>query len=193
MAPEKAAATPAKRWIPHTEYAEDQPMARTILTTHVLHRGFQSGAFVGVAWFLVQRGVSIARGTTTTPALQQRILLQLQRRAAIGGLWGVGCLTVGLTALMWNAQEIEYQDRSWRLLENEGQVECDKWSVAGSVLGLTGMGYLASRGRLSPTALTAGRASPWVSALGSAGLGNLAGVLGYLIWRKAIMGDKKKA
>ncbi|KIX09418.1 uncharacterized protein Z518_00498 [Rhinocladiella mackenziei CBS 650.93] len=33
---------------PVAEYAEDQPLSRTILTTHVLHRGFQSGAAVGI-------------------------------------------------------------------------------------------------------------------------------------------------
>lgn len=43
------------RLFPHTAYAEDQPLAKTILYTHVLTRGFQAGSLVsipitGVVW-----------------------------------------------------------------------------------------------------------------------------------------------
>src|SRR5947209_15581847 len=35
------------RFWPHTPYAEDQPFALHILTTHVLTRGFQCGGVIG--------------------------------------------------------------------------------------------------------------------------------------------------
>jgi hypothetical protein len=35
------------RFFPHAAYAEDQPLAKTILTTHVLTRAFQAGSLGG--------------------------------------------------------------------------------------------------------------------------------------------------
>jgi hypothetical protein len=37
------------RLFPHTPHAEDQPLSKTILTTHVLTRGFQAGSLIGSA------------------------------------------------------------------------------------------------------------------------------------------------
>ena len=36
------------RFLPHADYAEEQPYAKSILTYHVLHRSFQTGAVIGL-------------------------------------------------------------------------------------------------------------------------------------------------
>ena len=181
---------PANRMLAHTEYAEDQPYARTILTGHVLHRGFQTGVFVGTFITIIRSSVAIARGTTSIAALNTFFLPQLQRSAGIVGLCSFGALGLALMGKMRNAEEIEWKDRTWRLLENEGQVECDKWAVAGSMLGVGALGYAAVKGHF-PIAALQNKATPWLRIVGSAGLGNAAGVIGYLVWRKAVRGNKK--
>lgn len=40
-----------------------------------------------------------------------------------------------LTGRMWSAEEVEWQDRSWRLLENEGQVRHDLYADVGAGVG----------------------------------------------------------
>lgn len=194
MASEKtknpSSSNPAKRVVAHTEYAEDQPYARTILTSHVMHRGFQAGVFVGTFITFVKTSVAIARGTTSIAALNTLFLPQLQRTAGIVGLCTFGVLGLGLVGKMRNAEEIEWKDRAWRLLENEGQVECDKWAVAGTMLGIGALGYAAATGRF-PVAALQNKATPWLRVVGSAGLGNAAGVIGYLVWRKGVWGNKK--
>jgi hypothetical protein len=74
---------------------------------------------------------------------------------------------------MMGREEIEWKDRSWRLLENRGQMAVDDWSGVGT---LAGLGTLALR----QPRTTAGLG--WTEVLGRAGLGSLAGVLGYMIW-----------
>lgn len=43
-------------------------------------------------------------------------------------------MLVGLPLRMRGRADIEWRDRSWRLLENAGQVSTDRWSGAGAVL-----------------------------------------------------------
>ena len=156
---------------PHSAYAEDQRLARTILSTHVLHRGFQSGALVGSAvgagrWALARWRTGAAAGIA--PALL--------RPVGFGAAVGTGLMIVGLPARMWGREEIEWQDRSWRLLENEGQVQVDRWSVAGSLAGAATAAWRAP----------AVRSFGWRGWAGAVGLGNLAGVAGYMVWRYGI-------
>lgn len=77
-------------------------------------------------------------------------------------------------AQMWGREEIEWQDRSWRLLENKGQMEVDDWSLIGTVLG-TAMSLRAQHSSRSA----------WRVA-GGAGIGSMIGVGGYMIWRHGI-------
>ncbi|CAH0029296.1 unnamed protein product [Clonostachys rhizophaga] len=65
---------------------------------------------------------------------------------------------------MYGREEIEWRDRSWRLLENEGQLETDDWTYAGMVAG--------------PAVLAATKG------------GALGGMLGYMTWRYGINGGK---
>jgi hypothetical protein len=51
---------------------------------------------------------------------------------------------------MRGREEIEWKDRSWRLLENPGQVETDDWTVvgagAGALIGANAVKGLGWRG-----------------------------------------------
>lgn len=88
---------------------------------------------------------------------------------------GTGLLALALVGRMWGREDIEWKDRSWRLLENKGQIEVDQWSLIGSALGP--LGLLFTRGV---------RGAGWKMFVGSAGLGGSTGVLGYLVWRHGI-------
>lgn len=155
---------------PHTDYAEDQPYYHTILTTHVLHRGFTAGALVGTGGGAIRSAIAKYRGQ---PALLFPTIL---RRAGSGTLWSTGLLAIALVGRMRGREEIEWKDRSWRLLENKGQVEVDNWSLSGIVGGALGGALM--------------RPSGWRVILGGAGLGSLAGTAGYMIYRYGVKGGK---
>lgn len=156
---------------PHTPYAEDQPHSTAILTTHGLYRGFQTGAIIGPAVGAARYAIPLFR--TTTSAARASLLPTLLRSTGTGAVWGVGVLAAALPVRMWGREEIEWRDRAWRLLENRGQVEVDGWGLGGTVVG--GL---------------AGRGGGWRVVVGRLGMGNTAGVVGYMIWRHGINGGK---
>jgi len=84
-------------------------------------------------------------------------------------------MVVGLPARMWGREDIEWRDRAWRLLENQGQVECDDFTYAGMLV--AGTTHLIRGGTLG-----------WRGMVGSLGLGSLAGMVGYMGWRYGIKG-----
>ncbi len=45
-------------------------------------------------------------------------------------------MMVGQEIRFWGKEEIEWQDRAWRILGNEGQNETDVWSAAGLLVGV---------------------------------------------------------
>lgn len=159
---------------PHAAYAEDQPYHTAILTTHVLYRGFQTGAVIGP---LVGAARYALAPKTVTSIPLSRVLL---RSTGTGALWGVGVLAVALPVRMWGREEIEWRDRAWRLLENKGQVEVDNWGLAGMGMGLGGVGVLLRRKGVRG----------WRMGVGALGMGSTAGVLGYMVWRHGVKGGK---
>ena len=78
---------------------------------------------------------------------------------------------------MRGKEKIEWQDRSWRLLENKGQLECDDWTYPAMAVGLV-------------TAATRGRSLSWRGMAAGAGLGGLVGMMGYMGWRYGVKGGK---
>jgi hypothetical protein len=156
------------RFFPHPSYAEDQPFSRTILTTHALTRGFQAGTVMGplvaLPWYFLRK-------PTLSPAPT------LLRSIGVGSLAGTALLTLVLAARMWDKEPIEWADRSWRLLENKGQVEVDDWSYGGAGLG-------AAATALARTNMG------WRGVLSGTGLGSLVGVGGYMVYRHGIKGGK---
>ena len=80
----------------------------------------------------------------------------------------------GIPARMWGREEIEWKDRSWRLLENKGQVECDDWTYGGMAVG----------------AAMALRTTGWRGKVGSIGIGSVVGTAGYMGWRYGVKEGK---
>jgi hypothetical protein len=155
------------RFFPHPPYAEDQPYGRTILTTHVLARGFTTGAGLGGATYLLRR------------AFRPSPSLSLLRSAGSGAIVGTGLLAVALVGRMRGREEIEWLDRSWRLLENRGQVETDDWVAVGTGAGVVGV---LARDGLRTVGVR--------GLLGGAGLGSLVGMVGAAGWRYGVRGGK---
>ena len=159
------------RFYPHTEYAEDQPYAKTILTAHVLDRGFQSGAIIG-----------LAAGAIRSLIRKRPLATAILTPTGAGALIGTALMVPGLPFYMWDKTDIEWKDRSWRLLENEGQKEVDDWSsvgfVGGAVAAARSEAYRqATKGRL-------------LKLIGGAAVGDLLGVMGYMAWRYGVQGGK---
>jgi hypothetical protein len=160
---------------PHTPYAEDQPLPHLILTTHVLDRGFQAGSALGLAVGIVNTLRS------TSPTLRTSTSL-ITRATGLGGVLGLGSMVVALPVRMAGREKIEWQDRSWRLLENKGQVEVDTWSTIGEGVGVaTTIALMRKNGM-------ALRGPGLMNIIGGGGLGGLAGVIGYMGWRYGVNG-----
>ncbi|TGJ79608.1 hypothetical protein E0Z10_g9146 [Xylaria hypoxylon] len=158
------------RYFPHPAYAEDQPLARTILITHVGTRAITTGTIIGAGIFGTRealRRLRKAAAPSTVTASRSQLYLRV---AGHSTLWTIGIVSLGLAGRMWGREEIEWQDRSWRLMENEAQLQTDDWTYGGMVAGL------------AATALFK-RPVGWVAAVGSVGAGSVAGTLGYLGWR----------
>src|ERR1700761_7844588 len=127
--------------IPHAPYAEDQKYPKTILTFHVLRSGAAAGAIVSVP---IALGVTFFRGPRTLSNLN-RILFISSSRGLIWGTLGSG---VALGLRMQGREDIEWNDRSWRLLANKGQVEVDNWILGGAAIGATAAILAGRSGRL---------------------------------------------
>lgn len=180
------------RLFPHAAYAEDQPYSFTILTTHVLYRGFQSGALLGgtyrgVRGLLARRSAAAASSSASSSAAatsaRTAILPSVVRASATGGAVGTVLMVVALASRMRGREEIEWKDRSWRLLANDGQVETDDWSAVGTLVGGVAA---ASVGSLSGLGLV-------TRVAGGAGIGSLVGVAGYMGWRYGVYGGRREA
>jgi len=151
---------------PHPQYAENQPSAHAILYLHVLRASAMTFSFLSLPY----TGISILRSRVqhqpiTMNTVLSRSLSNSGRGLILGAVAGVA-MTWGH---MKGKSEVEWQDRSWRLLENKGEVDTD-WET----IGATGVGALAgvAAARRGVVPLSAGRA-----ALGGAGLGLGSGVL----------------
>ncbi|KAE8390092.1 hypothetical protein BDV23DRAFT_155874 [Aspergillus alliaceus] len=187
---------------PHTEYAEDQPFPKLILTSHVLDRSFQAGAFLGASAGLTRMALLAYRPTANNKLYTRWIVppgstpaTLLLRSTGVGAAIGLGAMIAMLPYYLVKWEPIEWQDRSWRLLENEGQLEVDTWGFVGAVLGLTGMVVMARRnagmfqltGHQDVSPLVLLQMLGWKNGFASAGMGSLTGVLGYMGWRYGIM------
>ncbi|KAF7128580.1 hypothetical protein CNMCM5793_003368 [Aspergillus hiratsukae] len=150
---------------PHTPYAEDQPLPHLILATHVFDRGFQAGSALGLAVGIVNTLRS------TTPTLRMSASL-ITRTTGLGGVLGLSSMAIVLPIRMAGKEKIEWQDRSWRLLENKGQVEVDTWSSIGEGVGLASTIAIMRKNGMSL------RGPGLTNIMGGAGLGGLAGIVG---------------
>lgn len=168
---------------PHTPYTEDQPLSKTILTTHVLRSGATAGAIlslpISAALLLFTKPPASATPTAPLAARLPRMLLTASARGTLVGTALSGAM---LAARMNGRERIEWQDRAWRLRENRGQTEADWWLLGGGTAGaLAGWARRASVGSRVGTAV-----------VGGTGLGLVVGTVGYLGWRYGVKGGWKE-
>lgn len=111
---------------------------------------------------------------TKYAVLQQPLSKSLLNAASKSLVIGSVVAVAGTALKMRNKDLIEWQDRSWRLLVNNGQNMADKWSVGGLLIG-GAVGTVVSRQyKISlPKAIA-----------GSAALGGLVGLTCMAIYRK---------
>ncbi|KAJ9658795.1 hypothetical protein H2201_007653 [Coniosporium apollinis] len=168
---------------PHAAYEEDQRFARSILTLHVLSRGFTTGATISLA---ITTASTLLTQPRTWAAFGRKALISSSRGAVIGLI----ASDLALTARMWGREKIEWQSRAWRLQENRGQSEVDKWVTAGEVVGIAAVVLAARTGRLPPGLGTKRVPAMATAVVGAAGLGSVAGTVEYVVWRHGIKRGK---
>ncbi|KAI1262556.1 hypothetical protein F5Y18DRAFT_153398 [Xylariaceae sp. FL1019] len=161
------------RYFPHTAYAEDQPLAKTILTTHIETRAIATGTIVGGAIYGAKDAMQRIRKSKPAPSLTVPRSHVFLRYAGSSTLWTLGFVSVGLVGRFWGKEEIEWKDRSWRLLENKGQLAVDDWTYPAMAAGLAATAFLK-------------RPVGWVAMVGSVGTGSVVGMLGYMGWRHGL-------
>jgi hypothetical protein len=157
---------------PHSSYAEDQPHSQTVLRFHCALRGLNLGAILAVP---TAAASTLTWGPRALPTFQSRLLLHSFRGTLGGLIFGV----FAVESRMFGREDIEWKDRSWRLLNNKGQIEVDNWILIGGAIGAM---LSARRGR---TVLSLSRRV--VSGLG---IGTVGGTLGYMGWRYGVNGGK---
>ncbi|KAH7177574.1 hypothetical protein DER46DRAFT_127918 [Fusarium sp. MPI-SDFR-AT-0072] len=159
------------RFFPHTPYAEDQPLARTILTAHVIVRAITLSSIIATGITTTRHFVPFLRPKTPTLTFFPRLI----RSASTGAVAAVGVGALMTISRMRGREEVEWQDRSWRLLENQGQLETDDWTAIGA-----GAGALIGANALKG----------WRGAVGGVGLGSMGGALAWMAWRFGVNGGK---
>ncbi|KIW03177.1 uncharacterized protein PV09_05404 [Verruconis gallopava] len=157
---------------PRSEYAEDQQYAKTILRFHCWLRGLTTGAIVAVP---TAAASTLIWGPTSLPVFNNRLLVHSFRGTVAGLVFGA----VAVEGRMFGRSDIEWKDRSYRLLANKGQIEVDNWTLIGGAIG----GLLGARRGLIPLSLSQ-------RVLAGVGLGNVGGTLGYVGWRYGVNGGK---
>ena len=158
---------------PHPLYAEDQPLAHSILYLHALRAATMTGSFIPL--FTAPTSLLISRYRHNTPFSSTNFLPRLLTHSARGLLLGSVFGVVATWGRMRGRTEIEWQDRSWRLLENRGQMDTDWWAAGGATAGAVVAIAAARRGKI-PVGMGTGMA-----ALGGAGVGMNVGV-GYMFY-----------
>ncbi|KAF1836041.1 hypothetical protein BDW02DRAFT_260603 [Decorospora gaudefroyi] len=152
-------------FLPHPVYAEDQPYARSILYIHVMRASAMSFSFFSLFQFPAS---VVAARYHKTPVDYNMILartLKTSGRALILGTAAGALMTWGR---MRGREEIEWKDRSWRILENNGEVKTD-WVTLGAAAGGATGALVAARGGRLPLSVSS-------AVLGGAGVGMAAGV-----------------
>ncbi|KAK8065266.1 hypothetical protein PG997_012013 [Apiospora hydei] len=161
----------------------NQPLSHTILTTHVLTRALTTGAVLGTGLYSVRQGllplILPSSSTTSVPKPSPATGFQPRLLHATGKttLWTLAIVSLGLAGRMWGRDEIEWQDRSWRLLEHRHQLETDDWTYGGMAAGAAAVAARVVRPGPS-----------WVGVLGAVSLGSLVGVAGRMGYRYGLKG-----
>ncbi|KAF5023138.1 hypothetical protein F66182_4794, partial [Fusarium sp. NRRL 66182] len=122
------------RFLPHSSYAEEQPLAHTILTGHVIVRTVTLNTIIASGIATSRHLIPFLRPRTTS-AVPLSLTPRLIRAASTGTVAALGMGALVTLGRMRGREEIEWRDRSWRLLENQGQLETDDWTLVGAGVG----------------------------------------------------------
>ncbi|EFY91788.1 hypothetical protein MAC_02073 [Metarhizium acridum CQMa 102] len=106
---------------------------------------------------------------------------RILRASSAGALWGLGVGAAVVAGRMYGREPVEWQDRSWRLLENRGQLEMDDWTYLGMGSGVAAAWATGSLKGLG------GR-----GVLGAVGAGGVVGGLAWAGWRFGVNGGRFK-
>ncbi|EOA90602.1 hypothetical protein ACJQWK_11570 [Exserohilum turcicum] len=163
---------------PHTPYAEDQRYARSILYLHVMRASAMSFSFLSLAQFPASIVAARYRKTAINYKAVVARTLKTSGRGLVAGTAAGALMTWGR---MRGREDIEWKDRSWRILQNSGEVRTD-WVALGSATGGAVAAVVAARrGRVN---MPVGSA-----VLGGTGAGMAVGVpymvASYAMGRKA--------
>jgi hypothetical protein len=130
---------------PQTPYAEDQPNAPAILYIHVMRASAMTFTFFSLARIPITLIRNRVRGLpVNTSALLARTL-QSSGRAFVAGSAVGAFMTWGR---MRGLEDVEWQDRSWRILGNKGEVQTDWVTMGGMGAGAVAGALAARRGVL---------------------------------------------
>lgn len=160
-------------------YAEDQANSKIILGVHVLHRGFNLGSMLGIGASLATMTFQKMRSTSGLIHIYSPLSNTIQF-ASKGGIYGVGLGAIMLAGRMYDKDLIEWQDRSWRLLNHSTQIQTDEFSLVGAIIGYNLQTVYRSTYPKAPRAL-----------FGGAAMGSSAAIVAMLAYR-AISGEKVK-
>jgi hypothetical protein len=150
---------------PHPPYAEDQPYARSILYLHVMRASAMSFSFFSLLQFPIS---ILAARSHKTPLDYGIIISRTLKTAGRGLVLGTAAGAIMTWGRMRGREEIEWKDRSWRVLENEGEVKTDWVTLGAAGGGAVGAVIAARSGRIP---VSVGNAI-----LGGAGVGMSTGV-----------------
>jgi hypothetical protein len=130
---------------PQAAFAEDQQNAKAILYLHVMRASAMSFTFFSLARIpIILARAQFRKVPVDVPALFARTLQSSGRVFAIGSAVGA-LMTWGR---MRGRTEVEWQDRSWRILGNNGEVKTDWTTMVGSGAGAVVGAVAARRGAI---------------------------------------------
>jgi hypothetical protein len=147
----------------HPLYAEDQPYARTVLYLHVMRASAMSFSFLSLAQFPAS---IVATRYRNRPIDYNAILARTLKTSGRGLVLGTAAGAFMIWGRMRGRQEIEWKDRSWRILEISGEVKTDWVTLGGAGVGAVVGLVAARRGEVS---VTVGNAVLGGSSVGVAG------------------------
>jgi hypothetical protein len=134
---------------PQAVYAEDQPNAQAILYIHVMRASAMTFTFFSLARMPITLIRSRVRGLPVNMSALVARTLQSSGRAFVAGSAVGAFMTWGR---MRGRGDVEWQDRSWRILRNKGEVRTDWVTMGGMGAGATA-GILATRRGVLPVSV----------------------------------------
>jgi hypothetical protein len=143
-------------------YAEDQTDAHSILYLHVVRASTMSFAFISLLRF----PISIVRARySKIPVMMSALTSKILRSSGRAGALGAAVGALATWGRMRGREEIEWQDRAWRIIGNKGENQTD-WATMGGVGAGAVAGIVAARRGVIPASL--GSAMGGGAAAGSA-------------------------